>query len=116
LFQRAVNQITSSSLPNPNIYGGRDITDIVTTEEDGNLSISTAMLIFRIHSEAIGRSVKLSPSSELYVDIIVSILVKWIKILIVKIFYFHRPKFTSSLFHVLLDSIGKQYLDTALDT
>ena len=73
MFQRAVNQITSSSLPNPNQYGGRDINDIVTTEEDGNLSTSAAMLMFRIHSEAIGRSIKLSPLSELYVvDIIVS--------------------------------------------
>ena len=74
MFQRAVNQITSSSLPNPNIYGGRDITDIVTTEEDGNLSVSTAMLILKIHAEAIRRSVNLSPPSELYVDIIISIL------------------------------------------
>ncbi|RIA92225.1 exocyst complex component Sec10-like protein [Glomus cerebriforme] len=83
LFKRAVNQITSS--------GGRDITDIVTTEEDGNLSVSTAMLILKIHAEAIKRSVKLSPPSEI-------------------------PKFASALFHVLLDSIGKQYVDTALDT
>ncbi|CAG8436215.1 7102_t:CDS:10 [Funneliformis caledonium] len=89
LFQRAVNQITSSSLPNN--YGGRDITDMMTTEEDGNLSINTAMLIFKIHAEAIRRSVKLSPPTEL-------------------------PKFTSTLFQVLLDSIGKQYLDIALDT
>ncbi|GET01528.1 exocyst complex component Sec10 [Rhizophagus clarus] len=80
LFQRAVNQIS-----------GRDIADIVTTEEDGSLSVSTAMLILKIHSEAIRRSVKLSPPSEL-------------------------PKFASALFHVLLDSIGKQYVDTALDT
>ncbi|CAB4489655.1 exocyst complex component Sec10 [Rhizophagus irregularis] len=84
LFQRAVNQITNQS-------GGRDIADIVTTEEDGSLSVSTAMLILKIHVEAIRRSVKLSPPSEL-------------------------PKFTSALFHVLLDSIGKQYVDTALDT
>jgi len=65
LFQRAVIQITSSSSPNPNQYGGRDITDIATKEEDGNLSVSTAMLILKIHAEAIKRSVKLSPPSEL---------------------------------------------------
>ena len=64
MFQRAVNQIS-----------GRDVTDIVTTEEDGNLSVSAAMLILKIHAEAIRRSVKLSPPSELYVDIIVSYLV-----------------------------------------
>jgi hypothetical protein len=63
LFQRAVNQITNQN-------GGRDIADIVTTEEDGSLSVSTAMLILKIHAEAIRRSVKLSPPSELYVDII----------------------------------------------
>lgn len=67
MFQRAVNQITNQS-------GGRDIADIVTTEEDGSLSVSTAMLILKIHVEAIRRSVKLSPPSELYVDIINSVL------------------------------------------
>lgn len=71
MFQRAVNQITSSSSPNPNQYGGRDITDIATTEEDGNLFVDTAMLILKIHAEAIRRSVKLSPPSELYVNMII---------------------------------------------
>ncbi|CAG8462715.1 6134_t:CDS:10 [Diversispora eburnea] len=83
LIQRAVNQITST--PNSNLL------DMPTTEEDGNLSINTAMLILKIHAEAVRRSVRLSPPSEL-------------------------PRFVSALFQVFLESIGKQYVEIALDT
>ncbi|CAG8657677.1 3453_t:CDS:10, partial [Dentiscutata heterogama] len=83
LLGRAFNQITLSSNTN--------IMDVLTTEDDGNLSINTAMLILKIHAEAIRRAVKLSPFTEL-------------------------PKFAGVLFYVLLEYIGKQYVETALDT
>ncbi|CAG8742259.1 8913_t:CDS:10, partial [Dentiscutata erythropus] len=83
LLGRAFNQITLSSNTN--------IMDVPTIEDDGNLSINTAMLILKIHAEAIRRAVKLSPFTEL-------------------------PKFAGVLFYVLLEYIGKQYVETALDT
>ncbi|CAG8562226.1 11518_t:CDS:10, partial [Ambispora gerdemannii] len=98
LFQRAVNQISSSSSagssPNLNQTPGTNLMEkgiVPTTEEDGKLSVYSAMLILKIHAEAIRRSVELSLSND-------------------------RPKNASILYHVLLESIGKQYVDNALDT
>lgn len=58
-----MNQITSAA-PNSNT-GGTHLPD--APEDDGNLSIDVAMLILKIHAEAVGRSVQLGPPSELYV-------------------------------------------------
>ncbi|KAG9289444.1 hypothetical protein G9A89_008005 [Geosiphon pyriformis] len=97
LFQRAVNQISSSSAgstPNPNQSPGANLMEkgvLSTTEDDGNLSVYSAMLILKIHAEAIRRSVELSLPNDL-------------------------PKNASKLFHVLLENIGWQYVDNALDT
>ncbi|RIB24859.1 exocyst complex protein [Gigaspora rosea] len=81
LLGRAFNQI----------YSNTNLMDVQTTEDDGNLSVNYAMLILKIHAEAIRRAVKLSPFTEL-------------------------PKFAGVLFYVLLEYIGKQYIETALDT
>nr|CAG8570941.1 11534_t:CDS:10 [Entrophospora candida] len=89
LFQRAVNQITSSS--NPNQFGGANLMEIPVTDDDGNLGVDTATLMLKIHAEASKRSVKLCPPSEL-------------------------PKIASALFNVLLDFIGRQYVDVALES
>ncbi|CAG8563783.1 5213_t:CDS:10, partial [Cetraspora pellucida] len=83
LLGRAFNQITLSSNTN--------LMDVPTTDDDGNLSVNSAMLVLKIHAEAIRRAVKLSPFTEL-------------------------PKFAGVLFYVLLDNIGKHYIETALDT
>ncbi|CAG8625343.1 11133_t:CDS:10, partial [Racocetra persica] len=83
LLGRAFNQIT--------LYSNTNLMDVPTTEDDGNLSVNSAMLMLKIHAEAIRRAMKLSPFTEL-------------------------PKFAGVLFHVLLDNIGKQYIETALDT
>ncbi|CAG8632806.1 3210_t:CDS:2, partial [Paraglomus occultum] len=92
LFQRAVHQISSSPVPNQQAsIGLNDKGLLPVTEEDGQLSIYSAMLIMKIHAEAVKRSVGLSLPTDL-------------------------AKNASILFHVLLDSIGRQYVETALET
>ncbi|CAG8792379.1 12066_t:CDS:2, partial [Racocetra fulgida] len=56
LLGRAFNQIT--------LYSNTNLMDVPTTEDDGNLSVNSAMLMLKIHAEAIRRAMKLSPFTE----------------------------------------------------